>query len=75
MTKKMNQDKFQKFLENADSLGMTGYCTLGTYDAVAWYDDKPYRCTILALAGDEVRGEVEEITPEKATELVTMGLC
>lgn len=73
-SKRMGQDEFNRFLNEADSLGTTGYCTVGTYDAVAWHGGKPYRCTIQALAGDTVKGEVEEITQVKATELVTMGL-
>ena len=56
MTQNMNQNDFDDFLKKADSLTTTEFCTIGTYDAIVWIDDKAYWCTIKSLEGDDTRG-------------------
>ena len=74
MIKKVTVREFERFLDEADSTTTTEFLTIGTYDVVAWKDDKAYWCNIQSLEGDSAIGTIEEISEEKAHELAVSGL-
>jgi len=69
MMRRMNAEKFDRFLKTADAVSTTWHNTLGTYDAVAWYGPQAYRCSIDAL-DPTAEGHVQKITDEQAAKLI-----